>query len=118
MGEPFRLEVSGLQTTSAAPTTFRVQMPVPPGDTGADRLAALGLDTIERDGQVVIDNVAFDSPAQKAGLDWDQTVQLVRTPAPAPSKYLMLLPVFMLLALVVWLQRRRMPPPDPTLAAA
>ncbi len=117
VGEPFRLEVAGVNDIGT-PTTFRVELPVPPGDTGADRLAALGLDTIERDGQVIIDNVAFDSAAQKAGLDWDQTVQLVRTPARVPSKYLMLLPTFLLLAFVVWLQRRRMPPSDPTLAAA
>nr|WP_313135475.1 TRAP transporter permease [Paracoccus jeotgali] len=111
VGEPFRLEVAGLNDIGN-PVTFRVQMPVPEGATGEERLQALGVDVIQNGDEVVIDNVAFDSPAQKAGLDWDQTVTLVRLPAETPSKYWMFIPAFLLLAVVVWLQRRRIGPED------
>ncbi|WBU64912.1 TRAP transporter permease [Paracoccus aerodenitrificans] len=106
VGQPFRLMVSGLDAVGE-PVEFRVEMPVPEGETGADRLAALGIETIEDGDRVIIDNVAFDSPAAEAGLDWDQEIMMVRAPAAAPSKYLMYIPAFALLALVIWWQRRR-----------
>ena len=56
-----------------------------------------------------IDDAAFDSPAQKAGLDWDQEVLRVLRPASVPSKYWMFIPALALLALVVMMQRRRVP---------
>ena len=109
VGQPFRLVVAGLNDVGD-PVEFRVQLDVPEGATGEDRMMALGLETIDREGKLIIDNVTFDSPAQKAGLDWDQEISLVRLPAPAPSKYWMYIPAFLLLALVVWMQRRRIPP--------
>ncbi|WBU54486.1 TRAP transporter permease [Paracoccus sp. SCSIO 75233] len=116
VGEPFRLSVAGLNAVGD-PVEFRVELPVPEGETGADRLAALGIETIQNGDQVMIDNVAFDSPAAEAGLDWDQEIQLVRAPADAPSKYLMYIPAFLLLAFVVWMQRRRAGPGDSGVAA-
>ena len=56
--------------------------------------------------------LAFDSPAQKVGMDWDQKILLVRAPNDAPSKYWMYIPAFAALALVIWLQRRRMTPEE------
>ena len=57
---------------------------------------------------VGIDDAAFDSAAKKAGLDWDQEIIQVLRPVEQPSKYLMYLPAFALLALVYLLQRRRL----------
>ena len=111
VGTPFRLVVSGLDDVGK-PIEFRVQMPVPEGATGADRQKALGLVTKQNGDEVIIDDVIFDSEAQKAGLDWDQKILLVRAPADAPSKYWMYIPAFALLALVIWMQRRRMGPGD------
>ncbi|MFD1796260.1 TRAP transporter fused permease subunit [Paracoccus aurantiacus] len=110
-GEPFRLVIAGLDDVGQ-PVEFRVEMAVPEGATGEDRMAALGLETIQNGDEVLIDNVAFDSPAQAAGLDWDQKVLLVRAPASAPSKYWMYIPAFAVLAFVIWLQRRRAEPDD------
>jgi hypothetical protein len=62
---------------------------------------------VERDGATIIDDVAFGSAGQAAGLDWDQEVTRVLQPAPQPSKYLMYIPALALLALVVTMQRRR-----------
>jgi hypothetical protein len=67
----------------------------------------VGIETVERDGKIIIDNVAFDSAAQKAGLDWDQEIVEVLAPQWQPTKYLMYIPALLLLALVVWMQRRR-----------
>ncbi|TKW68347.1 MAG: TRAP transporter fused permease subunit [Paracoccus denitrificans] len=111
VGEPFRLVISGLDEVGD-PREFRAQMEVPPGATGEERLAALGIETLQNGDALMIDNVTLDSPAAKAGLDWDQTVLLVRAPAEAPSKYWMYVPAFLLLALVVWMQRRRIGPGD------
>jgi len=106
-----RLTVNGLNAVGD-PVTFTAPLTVPEGETGADRLMATGIETIDRDGSVIIDNVAFDSPAQQVGLDWDQEIVEVLAPQSQPSKYLMYLPALLVLALVVWLQRRRRAEPQ------
>ncbi|WP_372802573.1 TRAP transporter permease [Paracoccus seriniphilus] len=108
-GSPLRLRIAGLNELGD-PIEFSALLEVPEGETGADRLAALGIDTIQNGDEVIIDNVAFDSPAKAAGLDWDQKVLLVRAPAPAPSKYLIYIPAMLVLAFVIWMQRRRAGP--------
>ena len=56
---------------------------------------------------MIIDDVAFGSPAAEAGLDWDQEVLRVLKPVPQPSKYWMFIPALLLLAGIVVLQRGR-----------
>jgi hypothetical protein len=64
--------------------------------------------TLKQDGdKVIIDDVAFDSKAQKVGLDWDQEITKVLQANEQPSKYLMYIPALLLLGLVVFAQRRR-----------
>jgi len=106
VGDDLRLMVSGMDSVGD-PVEFVALLPVPEGETGADRLLAAGIETVDRDGKVIIDNVAFDSAAQKAGLDWDQEIIEVLAPQWQPTKYLMYIPALLLLALVVWMQRRR-----------
>ncbi|WP_022706876.1 TRAP transporter permease [Paracoccus zeaxanthinifaciens] len=108
-GEGLRLRISGFNDIGT-PTEFSALLEVPEGETGEDRLAAAGIELIEDGEKVVIDNVAFGSPAQDAGLDWDQTIMAVRAPADAPSRYWIYIPAFLLLGLVVWAQRRRTAP--------
>ncbi|AUH35482.1 C4-dicarboxylate ABC transporter [Paracoccus tegillarcae] len=112
VGSEMRLRISGLNAVGD-PVEFAAVLNVPEGADGAERLANAGVVALRSEGEdVFIDDVAFDSPAQEAGLDWDQQVLMVRSPAAAPSKYWIYLPVVMLLALVVWLQRRRVGPDD------
>jgi uncharacterized protein DUF3394/tripartite ATP-independent transporter DctM subunit len=106
VGETLRLEVSGLNAVGD-PVTFTALLPVGEGDTGADRLLASGLEYLVNGDDVVIDNVAFGSPAAEAGFDWDQKIAKVLKPAAQPSKYLMFIPALALLALIVMLQRTR-----------
>ncbi len=105
-GDQMRLRIAGLNDVGD-PIEFSALLSVPDGADGAARLAATGIELVQNGDEVIIDNVAFDSPAQAAGLDWDQKILLVRAPAPAPSKYWFYIPAALLLALVVWMQRNR-----------
>ncbi|MGI9486022.1 MAG: TRAP transporter permease [Geminicoccaceae bacterium] len=105
-GTELRLRVAGLDQFGS-PIEFVAPIQMPEGATGEEKLTAAGI-TLRQDGdKVIIDDVSFDSAAQKAGLDWDQEVLQVRQPADQPSKYWIFIPVFLILAAVIWLQRRR-----------
>lgn len=103
-----RLRIKGIDAVGET-QEFSMLLPVPAGDSGAERLQKLGLMLYEDDGKVLIDSVAFNSPAADAGLDFDQEIMLVRAPTERWIKELMWFPGFLILALVVWLQRRRQP---------
>ncbi|WP_417616141.1 TRAP transporter permease [Oceanisphaera sp.] len=103
-----RLRIKGIDAVGDA-KEFSMLLPVPAGDSGAERLQKLGLMLYEEDGKVLIDSVAFNSPAADAGLDFDQEIMLVRAPTERWLKELMWIPGFLVLMLVVWLQRRRQP---------
>jgi hypothetical protein len=108
-GDNLRLRIDGLNAVGD-PVTFTALLPVAEGETGADRLFNSGLELVQNGEEVIIDNVTFDSPAAEAGLDWDQQIVRVMRPVSQPSKYLMYLPALLVLAGVVWLQRRRAEP--------
>ncbi|MBS0124049.1 TRAP transporter permease [Thetidibacter halocola] len=105
-GSSIRLTVNGLNAVGD-PVTFTAPLTVPEGATGADRLLATGVEYVDNAGTIMIENVTFGSPAQEAGLDWDQEIVQVLSPAPQPTKYLMYIPALLLLAGVVLMQRRR-----------
>ncbi len=107
-GQPLRLRIAYLDAFGA-PSERTVDLPLPNGASGEERLANAGLELVETDGKTMIDNVAFGSPAEAVGLDWDQQITLVRTPTEQPTKYWMFLPALALLGLIVWGQRRRAP---------
>ncbi len=80
--------------------------------SGAERLAAAGLELRTEDGKVLVDSLMFGSPAEKAGLDFDWQILHVLRPAERPPRELMYIPALLLLALVAFLQvgrRRRQP---------
>ena len=105
-GTELRLRVAGLDQFGS-PIEFVAPILMPEGATGDEKIEAAGI-TLREDGdKVIIDDVAFDSAAQKAGLDWDQEILQVRQPADQPSKYWLFIPVFLILGAIIWLQRRR-----------
>ncbi|MEL6964063.1 MAG: DUF3394 domain-containing protein, partial [Pseudomonadota bacterium] len=105
-GSELRLRVAGLDQFGS-PVEFVAPVAMPEGSSGEEKLEAAGI-TLREDGdKILIDDVAFDSAAQKAGLDWDQEILDVRQPADQPSKYWIYLPVLLILGGVIWLQRRR-----------
>ena len=105
-GERLRLRVAGVNDLGD-PLEFVALLPIGAGETGAEKLEAAGLMFREDGDKMIIDDVLYDSPAQGAGLDWDQEVLRVLKPMPQPSKYWMFIPALLLLALVVFLQRGR-----------
>jgi TRAP transporter 4TM/12TM fusion protein len=105
-GKPMRLRVKGVDKFGE-PVSFVVLLDLPPGKDGAERLQKAGLRLKTVKDKVIVDGVQFGSAAKKAGLDWDQELQQVLRPVEQPSKYLMHIPAFMLLGLIIWIQRRR-----------
>ncbi|MCQ4347978.1 TRAP transporter permease [Pseudomonas stutzeri] len=101
-----RLRIRG-EDALGDPRTFSLLLPVPDGDSGAERLTKLGIQLYAQDGRTLIDNVAFGSPAADLGLEFDQEILAVRAPTDRWLKELMWIPGFALLALVWLLQRRR-----------
>jgi hypothetical protein len=107
-GSEMRLRISGVDAVGS-PREFVTLLAVPEGATGQERIEKAGLELLVQGDEVTIDNVAFGSPAQKAGLEFDQKILKVRAPADQPPKELMFIPALLLLAGIVFLQRMRRP---------
>ena len=105
-GSEIRLIVKG-ENDVGEPMIFTAPMVVGDAATGAERLEAYGLELLFEAGAVMIDNAVFDSPAQKAGLDFDQKILTVMAPVAQPAKQLIFIPTLLLLGFIVFLQRRR-----------
>ncbi len=89
------------------PVEFVALLGIGEGATGEEKLENSGVVLREEDGKTIIDDVAFGSSAEAAGLDWDQEVVRVLKPLDQPTKYLMFIPALALLLLVIFLQRGR-----------
>ena len=117
VGQNLMIKVSGVNPYGKA-IEFYSQLSVPEGENGEERIKALGLtlldtgEKIEIDGQpspkILIDNVEIDSPAAKAGLNWDQTILEVSLPRNSLPKELMFIPALLIIFGIAWNQRRRM----------
>ena len=106
-GDDLRLMINGTDQVGNK-REWMVLLRVGDEKTGDERIKGLGL-TLRKDGdKVMIDDVAFDSKAKKAGLDWDQEIIDVLQPNDQPNKYWMYIPALLLLGLVFFLQRRRL----------
>lgn len=77
--------------------------------SGKDRLEKAGLELRTEKKRVFVDMVAFDSLAQKAGIDFDWEILSIQVPTDRPAKQWMYLPAFFLLGSIILLQRRRLP---------
>lgn len=115
-GDSLMLKVAGVNPYGKQ-IEFYSQLVVPTGKTGEEKVQALGLtlletgEQIEFDGKpspkILIDNVEIDSPAAKAGLNWDQTILDVAIAQSSLPKELMFIPALLLILGVAWNQRRR-----------
>jgi TRAP transporter 4TM/12TM fusion protein len=91
---------------------------IPLGDPGdaKQRLASAGL-TVMADGDtLMVVGVKFGSTAEKLGIEQSFHITSVEVPSDRPAKEWLFVPAFALLALVVWLQRRRAAAPRPSTA--
>lgn len=105
-GTELRLWLEGEDDVGNA-RRFMAHLPVGEGNTGAEQLAAAGVELLDNDGRSVVDFVGYDSVAEKAGLRFDQVLTSVEVPQAQPPKQLIYVPVLALLVMMAWLQRRR-----------
>ena len=106
-GSLLRIELKGENLDDGSEYTKTVMLPVGNEETGPQRIAAIGFETQDKDGKIVIDNIVFSSPAEKAGLDFDQEIISIEVPSDRLPKQVMIIPAFALLALIGFAQRRR-----------
>jgi TRAP transporter 4TM/12TM fusion protein len=105
-GSQLRMTLKG-EKLDGTEFTMAVMLPVGDEPTGAERIQAIGFETREEEGKILIDNVVFASSAEKAKIDFDQEVLNIQVPNPRPPKQLMFIPALMLLVLVWYLQKGR-----------
>ncbi|MFD2191907.1 TRAP transporter permease [Pistricoccus aurantiacus] len=101
-----RLQIKGEDAFGDSLTTYML-MPVPEGETGAERLENLGLELITEDDRAIVDMVTFGSQAADLGFDFDQEIIEVLAPVDRWNKEWMWIPALLVFGLVVMLQRRR-----------
>ncbi len=107
-GSQLIIEVQG-EDFNGKEYTKTLMLPVGDEKSGTERLDAIGLEIRDEEGKILIDNVVFASPAEKAGIDFDQEVLNVRTPNKRPPKQLMFIPALLLAGAVWFFQRRSQP---------
>lgn len=105
-GENLRLRINGKDEVGN-PRSWMVVLKIGSEKTGDDKVKGLGLVLRTEENKVLIDEVEFNSEAKKAGLDWDQEIAKVQQPVEQPTKYLIYIPAFLLLGLLIFLQWRR-----------
>jgi TRAP transporter 4TM/12TM fusion protein len=105
-GSQLRLQLKG-EKDNGDKFQMTVMLPVGDGATGKERLSTIGLETREEDGKILVDLVAFGSPAEKARIDFDQEIIGVQMKTDRPPKQLVFIPAMMLLALLWYIQRGR-----------
>lgn len=98
-----RLEVAG-ENMNGDFISMNVMLPVGDEATGEEKLSAIGLETREEDGKIFVDMVGFDSPAEKAKIDFDQEIVKLQLPNDRPAKQWMYIPVVVLLGLIIFVQ--------------
>jgi TRAP transporter 4TM/12TM fusion protein len=107
-GGSLRLAVEGV-SIEGDEVSKTVILPMGAPGPGVERLANAGLELREEDGRVIIDMIGFASPAERAGLDFDFEIKSVLMTNDRPPRELVWIPALLLLAGIIWLQRRRMP---------
>ncbi|MGF1725348.1 TRAP transporter permease [Photobacterium nomapromontoriensis] len=115
-GDILRMRVSG-EDAVGVEREYSVLFEVPAGNNGDEKQLALGLETYQEGGKTLIDIVHFSSPAEKAGLMFDQEIMEIRIPAERWAKEWLWLPAILLFMMIVGMQRRRISK-DPALQTA
>jgi TRAP-type uncharacterized transport system fused permease subunit len=112
-----RVQIEGLDDFGDPMTTY-MQVPVPEGETGQERLDNLGLMLLFEDDRAIVDMVTYGSQASDIGFDFDQEITEVLAPVERWTKELMWIPAFVVFGFVVVLQRRRRSKADAQTATA
>ncbi|SPJ32780.1 TRAP transporter permease [Kushneria phyllosphaerae] len=105
-GQSMRVTVEGLDDYGA-PMRLVIEVPAVEGDNGQARLENLGLSLREDGDTTLVDTVGWGSQASELGLDMDQTIVSVELPRERFAKEWLWIPALLVLALIVYWQRRR-----------
>lgn len=111
------VRISGL-SMSGDEISKTILLPMGPKADGPTRVEFTGITLRTEDGKAIVDNVAFDSPASKLGVDFDFEITGIQVANDRPSKQLMLLPAMVLLLLVIFAQRARRRKDEPQVVPA
>ena len=101
-----RLHVEG-ESVDGNIISKMVVLPMGESAPGKVRLEQAGLELRTEKKRVFVDMVAFDSLAQKAGIDFDWEILSLQVPTDRPAKQWMYFPALALLGFVVIRQRKR-----------
>ena len=104
--QTLRVAVEGLDDYGA-PMRLVIEVPVVEGDSGQARLDNLGLTLRQDNDTTLVDMVGWGSQASELGLDMDQTIVSVELPRERFAKEWLWIPALLVLALIVYWQRRR-----------
>ena len=108
-----RATFKGIDLSNDKEIVKTVLLPLGAKDTGdgvARLLETAGIELRNDGGKMIIDNISFNSYAEKQRLDFDWEIVKVETPVERFPKQAFYLPAFLLLGLVVMIQRRRKEP--------
>jgi len=106
-GTQLRVLVNG-HNDVGDPVTLTMLVDVAEGDSAEERMENYGLELLKQDdGSVMVDGIGFDSPAEKAGFDFDQIIVDVGVPEDRPAKQWFFIPALLLLAFIIRRQRCR-----------
>jgi len=107
-GTGIRFSVSG-ENMNGEMESLTLVLNIPKGETGAKKLEAMGLILrLEGENQVV-DDLIFNSQADKSGIDYDYVISKIEVPLPQPNKKWLFIPAFALLAVIALMQKARKP---------
>ncbi|WP_142847413.1 TRAP transporter permease [Telmatospirillum sp. J64-1] len=106
-GTELRMRILG-QSATGAPREFTTLFTVGAPGTAEERLDQLGLMLYHEGDRILIDSVGFGSPAQSAGLEFDDEILFMEVRADVPPKELLFIPAFLLLGFIILLQRVRL----------
>ena len=101
-----RLHVEG-ENIDGELVSKMVVLPMGESAPGKARLEKAGLELRTEKSRVYVDMVAFDSHAEKAGIDFDWEILSLQVPTDRPAKQWMYLPALFLLGSIIILQRKR-----------
>jgi hypothetical protein len=105
-GSQLRIAVQGEDFEGNA-YTKTLMLKVGDEPTGKERLTGIGIETRQEEGKILVDNVVFASPAEKAGIDFDQEILNIQVPSKRLPKQLMFIPALVLYGLVWFVQKGR-----------
>ncbi len=106
-GEKLRIvfEFEDFDTGELDRKTFEI--PIEGEGSGEERLQAQGIELIEDGDRMIVDNVGFGSWAEEQKIDFDWAIVSVDKAADRIAKEVFYIPALLVLALIIFLQRRR-----------